>query len=89
MARHHRQTARREREIGRLSEWDGVRVVHSAQISYCVGTHCEREINECSYLPCLNNATCVDLVNGFTCICSPGFSGTNCLNIFLKLLAYR
>lgn len=28
--------------------------------------------------PCVNNATCVDLVGGYSCICGPGWNGTNC-----------
>ena len=35
-------------------------------------------INECASNPCENGATCIDEINGFTCECSPGYSGTVC-----------
>ena len=36
------------------------------------------DINECSPNPCLNGATCVDGINGYTCNCQPGYTGVNC-----------
>ncbi|XP_020615254.1 fibropellin-3-like [Orbicella faveolata] len=38
----------------------------------------ELDINECASNPCLNDGTCTDRVNGFTCSCVPGFSGNRC-----------
>ena len=38
----------------------------------------ELDIDECASNPCLNRGTCTDLVNGFTCSCVPGFTGTQC-----------
>lgn len=32
----------------------------------------------CSSYPCQNGGTCVDISNGFTCICPAGMSGTLC-----------
>ncbi len=29
-------------------------------------------------MPCANGASCIDLVNGFMCQCSPGWSGSRC-----------
>ena len=36
------------------------------------------DINECNSQPCLNNATCLDRVESYSCLCIPGFSGDNC-----------
>lgn len=42
------------------------------------GEECEVEVDECIPDPCLNNGRCVDQLNGYICICSPGFQGTEC-----------
>lgn len=37
------------------------------------------DINECvGHTICQNGATCVDIVNGFTCTCVNGFTGVFC-----------
>lgn len=36
------------------------------------------EINECASSPCRIGATCVDEINGYSCLCSPGYTGTHC-----------
>ena len=33
---------------------------------------------ECASSPCVNNGTCVDEVNNYTCLCLPGFAGLSC-----------
>ena len=35
-------------------------------------------INECASSPCRNDATCLDLLNAFECVCAAGFTGHNC-----------
>ena len=46
------------------------------------------EINECQSNPCLNGATCSDILLGYTCICSAGFTGTLCeTGIFCDMLS--
>uniref|UniRef100_A0A8C0W3B5 Neurogenic locus notch protein 4 n=1 Tax=Castor canadensis TaxID=51338 RepID=A0A8C0W3B5_CASCN len=49
------------------------------------GQLCEVETNECASAPCLNHASCQDLLNGFLCLCLPGgcrfqssFEGPHC-----------
>ncbi len=36
------------------------------------------DIDNCTPDPCQNGATCQDQVNGYTCQCAPGYTGTNC-----------
>ena len=39
------------------------------------------DINECSSNPCMNEGTCIDAVNSYTCACvdgMPGYTGTHC-----------
>ena len=43
-----------------------------------VGTACQTEVDECASSPCKNLATCVNLVNGYSCTCEPGFEGDHC-----------
>ena len=42
------------------------------------GTTCQTDIDECASGPCLNGATCDDMVNGYVCRCAAGFNGTEC-----------
>lgn len=37
------------------------------------------DVNECFPInPCLNNGECQNLQGSYSCICPPGFTGTNC-----------
>ncbi len=38
------------------------------------------EINECESSPCSFGASCIDEVNGYHCICAPGYNYTHCEN---------
>ena len=38
------------------------------------------EIDECESSPCSNGGTCINLVNGYHCICAPGYNYTHCQN---------
>ena len=35
------------------------------------------DIDECHPKPCVNG-TCLDLINDFSCNCTPGFTGKRC-----------
>ena len=36
------------------------------------------DINECGSSPCVNGAICTDAVDGYTCACVAGYTGTHC-----------
>ena len=42
------------------------------------GHQCEINIDDCKSMPCLNNATCIDLIANYTCSCPSGFTGLHC-----------
>lgn len=42
------------------------------------GDVCEEDYNECESNPCLNNGTCFDVTNGYSCSCQAGYSGIHC-----------
>ena len=36
------------------------------------------DVLECSSFPCMNGATCLEMVNGYQCQCAAGFTGDSC-----------
>ena len=42
------------------------------------GDTCAVNEDDCASSPCKNNATCVDGVSNYKCICASGFSDENC-----------
>ena len=47
------------------------------------------DIPECASDPCLNGATCTDLLNGYRCVCAPGYDGPTCEQGLLFLLLHQ
>ena len=46
------------------------------------------DTDECADNLCENNGTCVDLLNGYKCICVAGFNASNCTNSIIYLFFY-
>lgn len=36
------------------------------------------DVDECLSIPCQNNATCTDMIDGYNCTCTSGFKGESC-----------
>ena len=47
------------------------------------------EILECSGNPCMNRATCEDLINTYKCTCPPGYTGTHCQTGQLLIILFK
>lgn len=41
---------------------------------------CNINIDECAINPCHNGGTCIDGINGFTCVCPEGYHDTTCFS---------
>ncbi|GFR69628.1 cadherin EGF LAG seven-pass G-type receptor 2 [Elysia marginata] len=39
---------------------------------------CDTEIDLCYSFPCQNKGTCLSKEGGYSCLCPPGFTGTEC-----------
>ncbi|KAI0240877.1 hypothetical protein LSAT2_008331 [Lamellibrachia satsuma] len=42
------------------------------------GKNCETDFDKCASNPCQNNATCMDKVNAYKCLCLDGYAGRRC-----------
>tara|TARA_B110001450_G_C17647100_1_gene491681 strand:- start:1031 stop:1501 length:471 start_codon:yes stop_codon:yes gene_type:complete len=42
------------------------------------GAQCNHNIDECDPNPCVNDATCIDLINDYECVCSDDWRGVHC-----------
>ena len=43
------------------------------------------DIDDCAGNPCMNGASCTDLVNDYMCSCIAGYGGSNCERNVSKL----
>lgn len=43
-----------------------------------MGKTCEVDVDDCAGSPCHHGSTCSDHVNGFSCSCLPGYTGSLC-----------
>ena len=57
------------------SSADGLRCFCSPGFT---GSRCETNINDCLNSPCMNEGTCTDGINGYTCTCPSGLAGYDC-----------
>lgn len=51
---------------------------HIICLSGYAGELCNYEYNECESNPCLNSGQCIDHISGFSCKCTPGYTGKRC-----------
>ena len=54
---------------------DGVDSMYCVCAEGYTGSVCDVQIDECTSKPCLNDATCMDHVNGYNCSCTLGYQG--------------
>ena len=65
-----------------MSVWHIPSAVDESVSTFISGNLCEIEIDECVGNPCANGGTCVDLVNGYRCSCTPEYMGKNCTEAY-------
>lgn len=79
-------SGRPEREGGKAAQWAGDTVeAGGLQASACrsrfrcdcadtgyEGVRCEQEVLECASMPCAHNASCLEGLGSFRCLCWPG-----------------
>ncbi|XP_052809983.1 delta-like protein 1 isoform X2 [Mya arenaria] len=46
--------------------------------NYSFDEKCMPDTDDCAPMPCMNNGTCIDLVDDFNCTCPRGISGRRC-----------
>lgn len=42
------------------------------------GSDCSENIDDCADNSCANGGTCLNQVDGFTCLCTPAWKGVTC-----------
>ena len=69
----------------RATAWADTLEIHAKRVSTRISCYdarnlkfFETDVNECASMPCQNNGTCIDDINGFTCNCTSAFTGAVC-----------
>ena len=52
--------------------------VFKSRLFHCLFLHFSPDVDDCQSQPCVNNATCHDGTNTFSCQCPPGWNGKFC-----------
>jgi hypothetical protein len=50
----------------------------SSNVTHDAHFYTTTDINECESTPCENGGSCTDETNGYTCTCTPGWTGAEC-----------
>ncbi|XP_038072278.1 uncharacterized protein LOC119740886 isoform X2 [Patiria miniata] len=75
-----------DHSVGHLLPNGTVGSIGPSVLAQAWGLHIEKANNSCDSSPCSSNATCVDVINGFSCLCPMGYDGPTCELAALRLV---
>ena len=61
----------------KLSDSYIITTIQNYNYIFFLGAQCEINIDECEQNPC-QHGICIDKINGYQCLCHPGFTGGTC-----------